>query len=106
MPSSQVRPLAQGPPSLVKGSRASGSADEVLVIALALVALTYDKRCSGEDEHGHSLEGVMVAVDRANLAKILSCRIDPPTLLVYGGWHGKGRGKKTRAPKYQGARAK
>ena len=32
---------------------------------------------------------------RANLAKILSCRIDPPTSLVYGGWHGKGRGKKT-----------
>ena len=28
---------------------------------------------------------------RANLAKILSCRIDFPTSLVYGGWHGKGR---------------
>ena len=35
MPSSQVWPLAQGPPSLVKGSRASDSDDEVLVIALA-----------------------------------------------------------------------
>ena len=32
---------------------------------------------------------------RANLAKILSCRIDPPTSLVYGGWHGKGRKKET-----------
>ena len=54
MPSSQVQPLAQGPPSLVKGSRASGSADEALVIALAV--LTYDKRCGGEDEYVHSLE--------------------------------------------------
>ena len=33
-------------------------------------------------------------VVRANLAKILSCRTDPPTSLVYGGWHGKGRKKK------------
>ena len=33
--------------------------------------------------------------NRANLAKILSCRIDPPTSLVYGGWHGKGRKKET-----------
>ena len=32
---------------------------------------------------------------RANLAKISSCRIDPPTSLVYGGWHGKGRKKET-----------
>ena len=32
---------------------------------------------------------------RANFAKILSCRIDPPTSLVYGGWHGKGRKKET-----------
>ena len=61
MPSSQVQPPAQGPPSLIKGSRAEGSADEVLVIALA--ALTYDKRCGGEDEHGRSLEDVMQAVD-------------------------------------------
>ena len=61
MPASQVRPLAQGPPSLVKGSRASGSADEVLVIALA--ALTYDKRCGGEDGNGRSLEDVMKAVE-------------------------------------------
>ena len=30
-----------------------------------------------------------------NLAKILSCRIDPPTSLVHGGWHGKGRKKET-----------
>ena len=33
------------------------------------------------------------AAARANLAKISSCRIDPPTSLVYGGWHGKGRKK-------------
>ena len=61
MPSSQVGPLAQGPTSLVKGSRASGSADEVLVIALA--ALAYDKRCGGEDQLGHSLEDLMQAVE-------------------------------------------
>ena len=61
MPSSQVRPLAQGPLSLVKGSRASGSADEVLVIALA--ALTYEKRCGGDDGHGRSLEDLMQAVE-------------------------------------------
>ena len=36
-----------------------------------------------------------LGVVRANLAKILSCRIDPPTSLVYGGWHGKGRKKET-----------
>ena len=36
------------------------------------------------------------AVSGANLAKILSCRIDPPTSLVYGGWHGKGRKKETK----------
>ena len=61
MPSSQVGPLAQAPTSLVKGSRASGSADEVLVIALA--ALAYDKRCGGEDQLGHSLEDLMQAVE-------------------------------------------
>ena len=61
MPSSQVGPLAQGPTSLVKGSRASGSADEVLVIALA--ALTFDKRCGGADEHNRSLEDLMQAVE-------------------------------------------
>ena len=36
-----------------------------------------------------------INLNRANLAKILSCRIDPPTSLVYGGWHGKGRKKET-----------
>jgi len=61
MRSSQVGPLAQGPTSLVKGSRASGSADEVLVIALA--ALTYDKRCGGADGNGRSLENLMQAVE-------------------------------------------
>ena len=61
MPSSQVGPLAQAPTSLVKGSRASGSADEVLVIALA--ALTHDKRCGGADEHNRSLEDLMQAVE-------------------------------------------
>ena len=61
MPSSQVGPLAQGPPNLAKGSRASGSADEVLVIALA--ALTYGMLCGGEDGNGRSLEGAMKAVD-------------------------------------------
>ena len=66
MPSSQVQPLAQGPPSLVKGARASGSADEVLVIALA--ALTYDMLCGGEDGNGRSLEDVMKAVEGCPLA--------------------------------------
>ena len=47
--------------SRVRGSRASGSADEVPVIALA--ALAYDKRCGGEDQLGHSLEDVMQAVE-------------------------------------------
>ena len=61
MPSSQVGPLAQGPTSLIKGSRASGSADEVLVIALA--ALTFDTRCDGADGNGRSLEDLMQAVE-------------------------------------------
>ena len=61
MPYSQVQPLAQGPPSLIKGSRAEGSADEVLAIALA--ALTYSKLCGGEYEHGRLLEGSMRAVE-------------------------------------------
>ena len=61
MPSSQVQPLPQGPPSLVEGSRAEGSADEVLLIALA--ALTYGKLCGGEDEHGRSFGDVMQAVE-------------------------------------------
>ena len=61
MSSSQVQPLPQGPPSLVEGSRAEGSTDEVLVIALA--ALTYIKLCGGEDEHGRSLEDAMQAVE-------------------------------------------
>ena len=43
---------------------------------------------------------------RANLAKTVSrCRIDPPAprfASVWGGWHGKGRKKRNRAPKYQG----
>ena len=47
MPSPQVQPLPQGPPSLVEGLRAEGSADdEVLVIALAALVLC-DKRCGG-----------------------------------------------------------
>ena len=35
-----------------------------------------------------------------NLAKVPSCRIDPPTSLVYEGWHGKGRpgGEKKQSP--------
>ena len=61
MLSSQVQPLPQGPPSLVEGSRAECSADEVLAIAIA--ALTYDMLCGGEDEHGRSLEDVMQAVE-------------------------------------------
>ena len=61
MPSLQVQLLAQGSPSLIKGSRTEGSADEVLAIALA--ALTYSKLCGGEDEHGRSLEGVMQAME-------------------------------------------
>ena len=61
MPSSQVGPPAQGPTSLVKGSYASGSAGEVLVIALA--ALTYARHCGGADEHGHSLEDLVQAVE-------------------------------------------
>ena len=35
-----------------------------------------------------------ITVGRANLAKILSCRIDPPTSLVYGGGMEKGEKKK------------
>ena len=65
MSSSQVQPLPQGPPSLVEGSRAEGSTDEVLVIALA--ALTYIKLCGGEDEHGRSLEDAMQAVEGFSL---------------------------------------
>ena len=60
MPSSQVQPFPQGPPILVKGLRVEGSADEVLAIALA--ALVYNTRCSGEDDHGRSLEDLIVAV--------------------------------------------
>ena len=45
-----------------------------------------------------SYHGSCRRLARANLAKILSCRIDPPTSLVYGGWHGKGRGKKKQSP--------
>jgi hypothetical protein len=76
MPSSQVGPLAQAPTSLVKGSRASGSADEVLVIALA--ALTYDKRCGGEDEHGRSLEGVMKNVEGCSHGYVVGNAGVPP----------------------------
>jgi len=75
MPSSQVRPLPQGPPSFVKGSRASGSANEVLVIALA--TLTYGKICGGEDEHGRSLENAMVAVETASHRLRRGQRLDP-----------------------------
>ena len=59
MPSSQVQPLLQGPPSLVEGSRAEGSTDEVLAIALAAIA--FNKRCGGEDERGHSLDDLLVS---------------------------------------------
>ena len=51
----------QGPPSLVEGLRAEGSADEVLAIALA--ALVYNTRCGGEDDHGRSFEDLMQAVE-------------------------------------------
>ena len=61
MSPSQVQPLPQGPPSLVEGSRAEGSADEVIAIAIA--ALTYSMLCGGEDEHGRSLEDVVQAVE-------------------------------------------
>ena len=61
MPSPQVQPLAQGPPNLVKGSRAEGSADEVLAIALAAIA--FNKRCGGEGERRHSLEGLLMSVE-------------------------------------------
>ena len=60
MPSSQVQPPPQGPPSLVDGLHAEGSADEVLVIALA--AIVYAKRCGGEDEHARAREEPVVAV--------------------------------------------
>ena len=63
-------------------------------------------RSSDADEPSlGELQIVRVAIDdadriepecRANLAKILSCRIDPPTSLVYGAWHGKGRKKETK----------
>ena len=68
MPSSQVGPLAQAPTSLVKGSRASGSADEVLIIALA--ALTYDMLCGGSDGNGRSLEDVMKAVEGCSVGYV------------------------------------
>ena len=64
MPSSQVQPLPQDPPSLIEGLRAEGSADEVLVIALA--ALVYDRRCGGEDKHGRAREDPVVAVETAS----------------------------------------
>ena len=64
MPSSQIQPLPQGPPSLVEGLRAEGSAGEVL--AIALTALVYNTRCGGEDDHGRSLEDLMVAVETAS----------------------------------------
>ena len=66
----------QGLPNLAKGSRASGSADEVLVIALA--ALTYDKRCGGKDEYGHSLEDVMVAVENVSTGYVEDNAWIPP----------------------------
>ena len=50
MVSSQVSAAARGAVSLLKGSCPEGSADEVLAIALA--ALVYNKRCGGEDDHG------------------------------------------------------
>ena len=81
MPSSQVQPLPlpQGPPSLVKGSRASGSADEVLVIALA--ALVYNKRCGGADDHGRSLHGsledLMAAVETASTSYVAGGAVWP-----------------------------
>ena len=58
---SQVQPLAQGPPSLIKGSRPEGNDDEVLAIALA--ALTYSKLCNGKNELGRSTEGFVQAVE-------------------------------------------
>ena len=60
MPSSQAQPLAQGPPSLVEGLRAEGSADEVLAIALA--ALVYNTRCGGKDDHGRAKSEGDVAI--------------------------------------------
>ena len=44
--------------------------------------------------HARPRRGAGVS-SRANLAKFLSCRIDPPTSLVHGEWHGKGRKKET-----------
>ena len=76
MPSSQVGPLAQGPTSLVKGSRASVNADEVLVIALA--ALTYGMLCGGEDGNGRSLEGVMKPVEGCSLGYVEGNAWVPP----------------------------
>ena len=43
---------------------AEGSADDVLVIALA--ALVYNTRCGGKDDHGRTLEDLMVAVETAS----------------------------------------
>ena len=57
MPCSQVQPFPRGPPSLVEGLRAEGSADEVLAIALS--ALVYNTRCGSEDDHGRSHEDLM-----------------------------------------------
>ena len=72
MPSLQVQLLAQGSPSLIKGSRTEGSADEVLAIALA--ALTYSKLCGGEDEHGRSIEGFVKAVEGSSRSYVERAR--------------------------------
>ena len=68
MVSSQVSAAAHGAVSLLKGSCPEGSADEVLAIALA--ALVYNKRCGGEDDHGRWLEDLMVAVETASTSYV------------------------------------
>ena len=68
MVSSQVSAAAHGAVSLLKGSCPEGSADDVLAIALA--ALVYNKRCGGEDDHGLWLEDLMVAVETASTSYV------------------------------------
>ena len=84
MPSSQVQPLPQGPPSLVKGSRVEGSANEVLAIALA--ALTFNNHCGGEDEHGHLLEDFMQAAEGFSDGYVKGATWHTPL-----SWTGKGK---------------
>ena len=59
MAASQVRAAPHGAVSLIKVSCPEEN-------AIALAALVYNTRCGGEDDHGRSLEDLMVAVETAS----------------------------------------